>query len=218
MWQPRPGAHSASWIAKQRRLAPVPTFSTPASVRVCDEEERSHRVSRDEEFGAYVAGRRPHLYRSAWLLCGDPHRAEDLVQEVLTKLYVAWPRVSRLGNIEAYVRRMLVNGHIDESRRPWRRERPTPEPLDSPGPVRDEEEDDELWAALRALPSGQRRVVVLRHYWGLSIEETATELGVRTGTVKSQTSAALASLRRLLTPEPATTSMTTVHDNPGGTP
>jgi RNA polymerase sigma-70 factor (sigma-E family) len=165
-------------------------------------------VSRDEEFGAYVAGRRPHLFRSAWLLCGDPHRAEDLVQEALAKLYVAWPRVSRVGNLDAYVRRMLVNGHIDETRRPWRRERPTEQPLDTtttPGPG---EESDELWVALRALPAGQRRAVVLRHYWGLSIEETANDLGVGTGTVKSQTSAALASLRRSLLAESAAASGT----------
>ncbi|WP_246004170.1 SigE family RNA polymerase sigma factor [Nocardioides marmoriginsengisoli] len=168
---------------------------------------------RDEEFGAYVAARRPHLFRSAWLLCGDSHRAEDLVQETLAKLYVAWPRVSRLDTVDAYVRRMLVNGHIDEGRRPWRRERPTAEPPDSPSPGLGAEEDDDLWAALRALPAGQRRVVVLRHYWGLSIEETAADLNVGTGTVKSQTSAALASLRRILSPELAGTS--TTHDDPG---
>jgi RNA polymerase sigma-70 factor (sigma-E family) len=162
-------------------------------------------VSRDEDFGAYVADRRPHLYRSAWLLCGDPHRAEDLVQEALTKLYIAWPRVSRVGNIDAYVRRMLVNGHIDDGRRPWRRERLTaqlPELASTPEPGL---ESDELWVALRALPAGQRRVVVLRHYWGLSIDETAHDLGVGVGTVKSQTSTALAALRRILSAEPAAT-------------
>ncbi|HXH79836.1 SigE family RNA polymerase sigma factor [Nocardioides sp.] len=172
-------------------------------------------MSRDEDFGAYVAGRRPHLYRTAWMLCGDPHRAEDLVQEALTKLYIAWPRVSRVGNIDAYVRRMLVNGHIDDSRRPWRRERLTAQPpqLDAtPGPG---EESDELWHALRALPAGQRRVVVLRHYLGLSVEETANDLGVGTGTVKSQTSAALAALRRNLTPEPAGASAAATGDAPG---
>lgn len=158
-------------------------------------------MSRDEDFGAYVAGRRPHLYRSAWLLCGDPHRAEDLVQEALTKLYVAWPRVSRVGNVDAYVRRMLVNGHIDDGRRPWRRERLTAEPPDAISSPEPSEDADELWAALRALPAGQRRVVILRHYWGLSVEETADDLGVGVGTVKSQTSAALASLRRVLVPE-----------------
>ncbi|GAB2458793.1 SigE family RNA polymerase sigma factor [Nocardioides hungaricus] len=172
-------------------------------------------MSRDEDFGAYVAGRRPHLYRSAWLLCGDPHRAEDLVQETLTKLYLAWPRVSRVGNIDAYVRRMLVNGHIDDSRRPWRRERPMAAPPDAPSSPGPGEEADELWVALGALPVGQRRVVVLRHYWGLSVDETANDLGIGIGTVKSQTSAALASLRRLLHPEPATTSATNARDIPG---
>lgn len=164
-------------------------------------------MSRDEDFGAYVAVRRPHLYRSAWLLCGDPHRAEDLVQEALTKLYLAWPRASRAGNMDAYVRRMLVNGHIDDGRRPWRRERPTAELPDalSPAPTDD---DDELWAALHALPAGQRRVVVLRHYWGLSVDETADDLGVSTSTVKSQTAAALTHLRRILATEPVTTPAT----------
>jgi RNA polymerase sigma-70 factor (sigma-E family) len=173
------------------------------------------RVPRDEEFLDYVEQRRGHLYRSAWLLCGDPNRAEDLVQETLTKLYLAWPRVMRSGSVEAYVRRMLVNAHIDESRRPWRRERLRTEMPDAVAPVEAPEEADELWAALRALPAGQRRVVVLRHYWGLSIEETASDLGVSTGTVKSQTSAALTSLRRTLDPEPATTSPSNHNHTPG---
>ena len=172
-------------------------------------------MSRDEEFGAYVAQRRSHLFSSAWLLCGDPHRAEDLVQETLTKLYVAWPRVSRLDGVDAYVRRMLINGHIDETRRPWRRERPVSELPDAPGRPEGFEETDELWAALRALPSGQRRVVVLRHYWGLSVEEAAADLNVSTGTVKSQTSAALASLRRFLAPA---STLTDQRDHAGGKP
>jgi len=170
-------------------------------------------VSRDEEFGAYVAQRRDHLYRSAWLLCGDSHRAEDLVQETLTKLYVAWPRVSRLDAVDAYVRRMLIHRHIDETRRPWRRERPVSEVPDAPGAPGKLEDTDELWVALRALPPGQRRVVVLRHYWGLSVEETAADLDVSTGTIKSQTSAALAALRRALATEPP---LTRQHDHAGG--
>ncbi|MDT0203302.1 SigE family RNA polymerase sigma factor [Nocardioides sp. AE5] len=170
-------------------------------------------MSRDEEFGAYVAGRRPHLYRSAWLLCGDPHRAEDLVQEALTKVYVAWPRISRAGSVDAYVRRMIVNGNIDESRRPWRRERLTSQPPEVVATPPPGEEADELWTALRALPAGQRRIVVLRHYWGLSVEETAHDLEVIVGTVKSQTSAALGALRRLLVP--AGTSATPTNDSPG---
>src|SRR5690349_23733214 len=78
--------------------------------------------SRDEEFSAYVAQRRTQLRRIAYLLCGDVHKAEDLVQTALMKVYVAWPRVQRAGNVDAYVRRILVNSNVDESRRPWRRE------------------------------------------------------------------------------------------------
>jgi RNA polymerase sigma-70 factor (sigma-E family) len=161
------------------------------------------RAQRDREFGEYVAERRSHLYRTAYLLCGDAHRAEDIVQQALTKLYAAWPRASRLESVDAYARRIVVNAHIDETRRPWRRERPVePDPgsaLDRP--VRDAlapEESDALWTALRGLASGQRRVVVLRHYWGLSVDETAADLGISPGTVKSQTSDALARLRDAL--------------------
>ena len=161
------------------------------------------RQERDRSFGEYVAGRRAHLYRTAYLLCGDPHRAEDIVQLALTKLYAAWPRASRLESVDAYVRRIVVNAHIDETRRPWRRERPVePDPgsaLDQP--VDDAvslEDSDALWTALRGLAPGQRRVVVLRHYWGLSVDETAADLGISPGTVKSQTSDALARLRAAL--------------------
>lgn len=157
---------------------------------------------RDEAFTAYVAERRPQLFRTAWLLCGDPHRAEDVVQAALARLYVAWPRVQRADSVDAYVRRAVVNAHLDEGRRPWRREASAGDHLPErtvPAP----EAHTELWAALRALPPGQRRVVVLRHWWGLSVEETAADLGVSPGTVKSQTSAALAALRASLQGENA---------------
>lgn len=162
------------------------------------------RQERDRSFGEYVVERRTHLYRTAYLLCGDPHRAEDIVQQALTKLYAAWPRASRVESVDAYVRRIVVNAHIDETRRPWRRERPVePDPgsaLDRP--VDDAvtpEDSDALWTALRGLAPGQRRVVVLRHYWGLSVDETAADLGISPGTVKSQTADALARLRAALT-------------------
>lgn len=167
---------------------------------------------RDHAFAAYVAQRRPQLYRAAYLLCGDPHRAEDVVQAALTKLYISWHRVERADSVDAYVRRALVNSHLDEHRRPWRREQPEPDArldvqldarLDGAVAGPPVEEHDALFAALRLLPAGQRRVVVLRHYWGLSVEETAADLGVSTGTIKSQTSVALASLRSLLASETA---------------
>lgn len=79
--------------------------------------------TRDAEFSEYVAGRRPQLRRAAYLLCAESHRAEDLVQTTLMKVYVAWPRIRRDGNVDAYARRVMVNAHVDETRRPWRRER-----------------------------------------------------------------------------------------------
>ena len=160
-------------------------------------------MSRDEEFTAYVRERRAHLYRAAYLLCGDEHRAEDIVQLTLSKVYAAWRKVRKADSVDAYVRRVLVNSHLDEGRRPWRRER-SGEIADRPAPVGlGAEELDELWTALRALPAGQRRVVVLRHYWGLSVEETAADLGIAVGTVKSQTAVALTNLRHALRPDNA---------------
>ena len=161
--------------------------------------------TRDDGFTAYVVGRRAHLFRAAYLLCGDPHRAEDIVQNALAKLYVAWPRASRADSVDAYVRRVIINSHLDEKRRPWRREAPTSDDrLDRPARAGVTPEDsDALWTALRALGPKQRRVVVLRHYWGLSVEETAADLGVSPGTVKSQTSAALEKLRTALVSLPS---------------
>ena len=157
---------------------------------------------RDEEFTAYVAARRAQLRRTAYLLWGDSHRAEDLVQAALVKLYVAWPRLRRDGNVDAFARRVVVNTHIDETRRPWRRERPGLGDVDPPARGRADapEDRDALLTALLGLPEGQRRVVVLRHYWGLSVRETADDLGISPGTVKSQTSDALARLHHLLSP------------------
>ncbi len=74
--------------------------------------------TRDDGFTAYVAGRRAHLFRTAYLLCGDPHRAEDIVQTALAKLYVAWPRASRADSVDAYVRRVIINSHLDETAPP----------------------------------------------------------------------------------------------------
>jgi RNA polymerase sigma-70 factor (sigma-E family) len=160
---------------------------------------------RDEEFTSYVAARRAHLRRTAFLLCGDWHAAEDLVQVALAKLYVAWPRVRRDGSPEAYARRILVRSHIDETRRPWRRERTRREmPEVAAGESLPVEDREALLAALASLPAGQRGAVVLRHWVGLSVEETAADMGCSTGTVKSQTARAVTRLREVLA-EPAPT-------------
>ena len=155
---------------------------------------------RDAAYTDFVRARRTHLRRIAYAVCGDWHRADDLVQTALTKLYVAWPRVQRSGNEEAYVRTIIVRANIDESRRPWRRERATAETPDRPAPPRlGVEERSALFDALQALPPMQRRTVLLRHWLGLSVAEAAHELGISEGTVKSHTSRGLEALQRVLT-------------------
>jgi RNA polymerase sigma-70 factor (sigma-E family) len=151
-------------------------------------------VSRDAAFTDFVRARRAHLLRVALALTGDRHRAEDLLQTALVKLYVAWPRLRRPEAVEAYVRTTMVRANIDESRRPWRRETSTedvPE-LARPDP---EPEGSGLFAALQELPAMQRKVVVLRHWLDLSVAQTADELGISTGAVKTHSHRALAALR-----------------------
>lgn len=147
----------------------------------------------------FVRARRTHLRRIAFAICGDWHRADDLVQTALVKLYVAWPRVHRDGREEAYVRTIIVRANIDESRRPWRRERPgadLPEgEARTPLPV---EERSALFDALQGLPLMQRKTVLLRHWLGLSVAETAHELAISEGTVKSHSSRGLAALQAAL--------------------
>ena len=85
----------------------------------------------DAAFSSYVAARRAQLFRTACLLCGDPHRAEDIVQDALARLYGVWDRVSRMDTVDGYVRRIIVNAHYSDRRRPWRRESAA-EPPDVP--------------------------------------------------------------------------------------
>jgi RNA polymerase sigma-70 factor (sigma-E family) len=165
---------------------------------------RSTQADQDSAFTAWVGAHRPHLMRTAYLLCGDPFVAEDLVQTCLTRLYLAWPRVSTMDAPLAYARRALVNAHIDLTRRPWwNRERPTADGRPGEGGSVDDgveivEARDAVVSALGSLPDGQRRVVVLRYLCGLTVRETAEELGISEGTVKSQTFEALRSLAVVL--------------------
>jgi RNA polymerase sigma-70 factor (sigma-E family) len=159
------------------------------------------RTDRESAYVDYVTARRPHLRRVAYALCGDWHRADDLLQIALVKLYVAWPRVRRSGAEDAYVRKILVRTSIDESRRPWRREHATEHLPDRPAAEPTGVEDrEELFEALQALPPQQRAAVLLRHWLGLSVTETAAELGISEGTVKSHTSRGLAALRLTMKP------------------
>lgn len=154
---------------------------------------------RDAVFTEFVVARRTHLRRVAYAVCGDWHRADDILQGALTKLYVAWPRLREANAAEAYVRKAIVTTTIDESRRPWRREQPVDEIGDRPGGEGSTyDERARIFDALQALPEMQRKVVVLRHWLGLSVDETAADLGISSGTVKSHSSRGVAALRQTL--------------------
>jgi RNA polymerase sigma-70 factor (sigma-E family) len=161
----------------------------------------SGRSERDEQFHDFVVERRPQLVHTATLLtAGDAHLAEDLVQSVLTKLYVAWPVVQRADNPDGYIRRVLVNALVDERRRIWRRqERSMAEVPDRAGAeAGNAGVGDSLKQALRELPPRMRAAVVFRFVYDLGVAETADALGCSEGTVKSQTARALDRLRTVL--------------------
>jgi RNA polymerase sigma-70 factor (sigma-E family) len=147
----------------------------------------------------YVTARLEPLRRTAYLLCGDWHTADDLVSVALTKLFRQWRRVSAMDNIDAYVRRTMLNAWLDERRRPWRREQPTGEVPDRRVSGPDSARRIALMAYLDELPPRRRAVLVLRYFCDLSVEETADALCCSAGTVKSQTSRALDTLRGRLT-------------------
>jgi len=153
-------------------------------------------LERDRDFGEYVATHAATLRRTAYLLCADWHRAEDLVQTTLAKIYVVWPRVHREGQIDAYIRKTLVRTMIDESRSAFRRRERVVGELPEHA-AREVGVDDRLAVrdALAQLPPRQRAVLVLRFWEDLPVEATAAALGCTTGTVKSQTAKALANLR-----------------------
>lgn len=156
-------------------------------------------AEQDAAFVEFVHARRTHLRRIAYAVCGDWHRAEDLTQTALAKLYVAWPRVHGDGREEPYARTIVLRADVDERRRPWRRERIGLPHTDRPArEALPPEERSALFEALQALPVMQRKVVVLRHWLGLSVAETSAELGIAQGTVKSHSSRGLDALRAAL--------------------
>ena len=155
----------------------------------------------DGSFDEFMRSSSPRLLRLAWMLTGDPASAEDLVQETLERVYVAWPRIDAQGS-HNYARRVLMNLHTDSHRRRWR-ESLTSEVPETGRPYRSEQVvmADHLTQALAHLPVRERQCVVLRHHVGLSERETADTLTISTGTVKSSTSRGLARLRTLLVTE-----------------
>ena len=164
---------------------------------------------RDAEFEAYMAARQPSLLRTAYLLSGDRHTAEDLVQTALAKLYLSWDKVQKRELLDGYVRRIIVNEHNRLWRRAWKRREHSTDVVPDDRSVDDRHDDGQgaaLWEFVQTLPRKQRAVIVLRYYEDLSEAETAEVLGISVGTVKSQTSRALAAMR------------SRVHDNPALAP
>jgi RNA polymerase sigma-70 factor (sigma-E family) len=164
---------------------------------------------RDREFAEYFGARADAMRGTAYLLCGDWHRAEDLVQSAFVKLYRAWNRIAGHHTLDAYTRQILMRTFLDENRRGFfHRERVTDLPPDKALDAGFGGTEDRLvlLAALAQVPPRQRAALVLRFWEDLSVDETAHALRCSTGTVKSQTARGLASLRRLI---PATTERTT---------
>lgn len=148
------------------------------------------------EFEAFVVARSGALLRFGRMVTADAHDAEDLVQGALAAAFRHRRRLER-GDVEAYVRRSVVNAQATRWRRLLRREQTTSTPPDRSVPGAASGVDDRLWAvdALRSLPPRQRAVLVLRYFYDLDEAAIAAELGISRGTVKSQASKALASLR-----------------------
>ena len=152
-----------------------------------------------------MTARQPSLLRTAYLLTGDQHTAEDLVQTALAKLYLSWDKVQRRELIDGYVRRILVNEHNSLWRRAWKRREFSTDTLPDHQAVTDTHDDGRsaaLWEFVQTLPRKQRAVVVLRFYEDLSEAEVADILGISVGTVKSQSSRALAALRSRVHTQP----------------
>jgi RNA polymerase sigma-70 factor (sigma-E family) len=151
------------------------------------------------DFEEFVAARSPALWRSAYLLTGDRQRAEDLLQTALVKAWRRWDRIERREAVESYVRAAIATTYTDWWRRRWNGEVSTGSLPDlapaGAGEAAVVEVRRDVLAALDLLPRGQRAVVVLRYFDDLTVEQTAGALGIGVGTVKSQTSRALAALR-----------------------
>ncbi|UJA07881.1 SigE family RNA polymerase sigma factor [Streptomyces collinus] len=162
------------------------------------------KPARDEEFQSFMTGRWPRLMRTAFLLTGERHAAEDLVQSTLERVYVAWRRVGSADDPEAYVRRVMINAH---ARRHRRRLKEFLAPRDDAGLVREvadagdrmaqADDRDALLEALAQLPARQREAVVLRYWEDLTETQTAEAMGCSVGTVKSNAAKGIAKLRAL---------------------
>ncbi|GAA2335681.1 SigE family RNA polymerase sigma factor [Saccharopolyspora halophila] len=156
----------------------------------------------EQEFAEYFTARREAVRRMAYMMCGDWHRADDLAQTAFIALHRHWRKVRDKGALDAYVRRTLTRAVIDESRRPWRRERAAETLPDSPADAPDMDDSvatrHALLAGLQQVPPKQRAVLVLRFLEGLDVAGVAAVMKCSEGTVKSQSARGLAALREAM--------------------
>ncbi|MEU0358089.1 SigE family RNA polymerase sigma factor [Streptomyces cyaneofuscatus] len=154
----------------------------------------------DGEFHDFVVGRWPRLMRTAFLLTGEQHAAEDLVQSTLEQVYVVWHRVAVADAPEAYVRRVMINAHARRKLREFLMPRSgdaglAHEVADTGDRIAQAEDRHTLLKALVELPARQREAVVLRYWEDLTETQTAEAMGCSVGTVKSNTAKGIAKLR-----------------------
>ncbi len=154
----------------------------------------------EQEFAELFRASWARLFRLAYAVTGDRAAAEDDLQNAFAKVYASWGRVQRAEHPGAYVRRMVLNEVLGRRRHGFLKNERPHENVEPSGSVASAEDavvvHDAIWTAVRALPPRQRAVVVLRYYEDLSEAEIAEALGCSRGTVKSQASAAIATLRR----------------------
>lgn len=153
----------------------------------------------EEQYTEYVTARLPQWRRLALSLCKDADRADDVVQQAITKLYVHWSKARAADDIDAYVRTIVVRAFLNEKRLRWAKVRlaaETPEVEPLPGP--DVETRLVVDRALTRIPPRQRAVLVLRFLYDLSVTDVARTLGCSEGNVKSLTSTGLERLRQVL--------------------
>ncbi|WP_331767559.1 SigE family RNA polymerase sigma factor [Embleya sp. NBC_00896] len=156
------------------------------------------KPEKERLFDEYVAARYPALRRTAYLLCGDWHQAEDLVQNALERVYSTWHKMRDPGAVDTYTRRVMVRGFVDGKRLRASRELPSAEVPDAASPGPDSARRLALLAALGQVTPVYRAALVLRYWEDQSVEETAALLGRSSSAVRSASSRGLEQLRAIL--------------------
>ncbi len=155
-----------------------------------------------QQFSEFYAARRDVVRRTAYLLCGDWHWADDLTQVAFMRLAVNWRKVRDRGALDAFVRTCLMRGYLSETRRAWRRREHShadvPDTRAGPDTVEQLAARSAFTAALGKLPPRQRAALVCRYYDDLDVAATAEAMGCSEGTVKAHAARGLARLKQLL--------------------